>query len=83
MDEEKIRRFLDSVFGPEDTNPCVVRNQGCGFTDAVIDYLYYEWGLDLVCKSRKKQSIAMDIIDDMKGRGNVPNTAVKIFQALR
>jgi hypothetical protein len=77
--EDKAKKFLDEVFGPDDTNPCVIRNPGCKFTEKVLDYLFFEWMVDLINYSHDIQSKAMDLIDAIKKSGqNVPNTAAQI-----
>lgn len=78
-DEDRAKRFLEKVFGPEDTNPCVIRNTECKFTDKVLDYICHEWMVDVIHYSHEVQHKAMDMIDFMKAKGeNVPNTASKI-----
>ncbi len=77
--EDKAKKFLEDVFGPDDTNPCVIRNPGCKFTEKVLDYLFFEWMVDLINYSHDIQSKAMDLIDAMKKSGqNVSNTAAQI-----
>lgn len=78
---EKAYKFLDKIFGKEEeeTEPTALRNQGCKFTDKVIEYLYREWEVDLIQYSHEIQNKAIDMIDLMKEHGaNVPNTAGKI-----
>jgi hypothetical protein len=70
--------FLEKVFGPDDTNPCVIRNPGCKFTEKVLDYIYFEWEVEVTQYPHEVQNKAMDMIDAMKGKINVPNTAAKI-----
>lgn len=70
--------FLEKVFGPDDTNPCVIRNPGCKFTEKVLDYIFFEWEVEVTQYPHEVQNKAMDMIDAMKGKNNVPNTASKI-----
>lgn len=78
---EAASRFLEMVFGPqpEETDPAVLRNPDCKFTEKVLDYLYQEWEIDLVDYSHDVQNRAIDMVDMMRARGeNIPNTAGKI-----
>lgn len=78
-EEDKAKKFLEDVFGPEDTDPCVIRNPGCKFTEKVLDYLFYEWEVEVTHYPEEIQTTIMDVLDDMKASGqNVPNTASKI-----
>lgn len=78
-EEDKAKKFLEDVFGPDDTNPCVIRNSGCKFTEKVLDYLFFEWMVDLINYSHDIQNNAMDLIDAMKASGqNMSNTASQI-----
>lgn len=76
--KDPIDEFLEEVFGPDDDNPCVLRNPGCKFTENVIDYLFFEWEVDVIQYDHEIQNKAMDVIDSMKGSDNAPNTAAKI-----
>lgn len=77
--EEKAKKFLEDVFGPEDTDPCVIRNPGCKFTEKVLDYLFYEWEVEVTQYPEEIQTTVMDLLDAMKASGqNVPNIASKI-----
>lgn len=78
MDDEKKRKFLESVFGPDSGEPAVYRNPGCKFTEKVLDYLWMEWELEITHYPNSIQNRAMDVIDRMKGKDNVPNTAATI-----
>lgn len=78
---EAASRFLEMVFGPQpdETDPAVLRNPGCKFTEKVVDYLYQEWEIDLVDYSHDVQNRAIDMVDMMRARGeNIPNTAGKV-----
>lgn len=76
---DEVDSFLEDVFGPDDHNPCVIRNPGCKFTEKVLDYLFFEWMVDLTNYSEDIQNNAMDLIDAMKAsQQNVPNTASQI-----
>lgn len=78
-ENEKVYKFLDKIFNHEETEPAALRNVGCKFTDKVVDYLYWEWEIDLVHYSHEIQNKALDLIDFMKEHGaSVPNTAGKI-----
>lgn len=78
-EEEKIEKFLKSVFErKEENNPALMRNRGCRFTDSVVDYLASEWEIDLVLYPHDIQDKAIDMIDLLKGKENVPNTAARI-----
>lgn len=77
-EEDNIEKFLKKVFGPEDPNPCVNRNQDCEFSDKVIDYIASEWLVEPIDCSHHVQNKIMDMIDSMKGSENVPNAASKI-----
>jgi hypothetical protein len=70
--------FLEKVFGPDDTNPCIIRNPGCKFTEKVLDYIFFEWEVEVIQYPHEVQNKAMDMIDAMKDNSNVPNTASKI-----
>ena len=70
--------FLEKVFGPDDTNPCVIRNPGCKFTEKVLDYIFFEWEVEVTQYNHEVQNKVMDMIDAMKGKNNIPNTASKI-----
>jgi hypothetical protein len=70
--------FLEKVFGPDDTNPCVIRNPGCKFTEKVLDYIFWEWEVEVTQYNHEVQNKVMDMIDAMKGKNNIPNTASKI-----
>ena len=70
--------FLEKVFGPDDTNPCVIRNPGCKFTEKVLDYIFFEWEVEVIQYPHEVQNKAMDMIEAMKDNSNVPNTASKI-----
>lgn len=74
-EEDRAKRFLDEVFGPEDDNPSVIRNVGCRFTDQVVDYLFQEWEVDLTHYPHHIQNKAMDVIDKMKNEGQNPVNA--------
>lgn len=76
---DKMRDFLSKIFGPDDENPCVIRNTGCRFTEKVCDYIHREWEVDVIQYSHEIQNQIMDMIDAMKAEGqNIPNTAAKI-----
>lgn len=71
--------FLEKIFGPEETDPCVIRNVGCNFTNKVLDYLFLEWEVDLCHYSHDIQNKAMDVLDKMKEEHqNVANVAGRI-----
>lgn len=70
--------FLEKVFGPDDTNPCVIRNPGCKFTEKVLDYIFFEWEVEVTQYNHEVQNKVMDMIDATKGKNNIPNTASKI-----
>lgn len=72
--------FLKKIFGEDDeTNPCIIRNPGCRFTDAVLDYIKSEWEVEVTQYPHTIQNKVMDAIDLAKKDGmNVPNTAAKI-----
>jgi hypothetical protein len=55
--------FLEKVFGPDDTNPCVIRNPGCKFTEKVLDYIFFEWEVEVTQYPHEVQNKAMDMID--------------------
>lgn len=76
--EDRARQFLEKVFGPDDTNPCVIRNPGCRFTEKVLDYIFFEWEVEVTQYPHEVQNKVMDMIDAMKGNNNVPNIAAKI-----
>lgn len=76
--KKEARRFIEEVFGPDDTNPCVIRNPGCKFTEKVLDYLEWEWEVEAIHCPHEVQNKIMDMIDAMKGKNNIPNTASKI-----
>ncbi len=69
--EKALRRW-------KDTNPCVIRNPGCKFTEKVLDYIQFEWEVEVTHCSHEVQNKIMDVIDAMKGNNNIPNTASKI-----
>lgn len=48
----------------------------------MIEYLDREWGLDLIEAPVELQDQVMDMIDDLKGKQNVPNTCAKIMGSL-
>lgn len=75
--EDKIERLLRKVFEEPDDSP-VCRNSDCKFTDAVLDYLYFEWMIDLGKFNHEVQNQAMDLIEASKGKANVPNVAGQI-----
>lgn len=77
-EDDKARRFLEEVFGPPDTNPCVIRNPGCRFTEKVLDYIFWEWEVEVTQYTHEVQNKVMDMIDAMKGNSNIPNIAAKI-----
>jgi hypothetical protein len=78
-DEYKAFKFLEGIFGPPSEEPAVIRNKGCKFTEKVIDYLFFEWELDVIHYSHDIQNKIMDMLDVMKERGeSVPNTAARI-----
>jgi hypothetical protein len=71
--------FLREIFGEDDTNPCVIRNPGCKFTERVLDYIFLEWEVEVIQYPHEIQNKVMDAIDQAKEQGvNVPNTAAKI-----
>lgn len=76
--DDKIKRFLRAVFSDEGKNDPVCRNLGCRFTDSVLDYLAREWSMDLTNYAHDTKVRAMDMIDAMNGKENVPNTAARI-----
>ena len=79
--EENARKFLEMIFGAqeEDSDPAVIRNQGCTFTEKVVDYLFLEWEIELIDYPHEIQDRAIDMVDMMKARGaSVPGTAAKI-----
>lgn len=76
--EDKARRFIEEVFGPDDTNPCVIRNPGCKVTEKVLDYIFWEWEVDVIHYPHDIQNKVMDMIDLMKGKNNIPNIASTI-----
>ena len=76
--EDDKARFIEDIFGPDDTNPCVVRNPGCKFTEKVLDYIFSEWEVEVTQYSHDIQNKVMDMIDAVKGKNNVPNTAAVI-----
>jgi hypothetical protein len=76
--DDGVNRFLDEAFGPDDTNPCVIRNPGCKFTEKVLDYIFWEWEVEVTQYPHEVQNKVMDMIDFMKGKNNIPNTASKI-----
>jgi hypothetical protein len=81
MKEDEARKFLEMVFGsqPEETDPVVLRNPGCKFTEKVLNYLYSEWEIELTDYSHDVQNRAIDMVDMMKERGENPsNTAGRI-----
>lgn len=67
--------FFRDLLGPDDTNPCVIRNPGCKFTEKVLDYIFWEWEVEVTQYPHDIQNKVMDMIDQMKGKNNVPNTA--------
>lgn len=77
-EDDKARRFIEDIFGPDDTNPCVVRNPGCKFTEKVLDYIFFEWEVEVTQYNHDIQNKVMDMIDAVKGKNNVPNTAAVI-----
>lgn len=76
--KDPIDDFLEKVFGPDDDNPCVIRNPGCDFTEKVLDYIFFEWEVDVIHYDHKIQNKVMDMIESMKRKENVPNTASRI-----
>lgn len=77
--KDPIDSFLEDVFGPDDDNPCVVRNPGCKFTEKVLDYIFFEWEVEMTQYDHGIQNKAMDMIDEaIKAGNNVPNTASRI-----
>lgn len=79
--EENARKFLEMVFGeqPEETDPVVLRNPQCKFTDTVLNYLHWEWEIELTDYPHDVQNRAIDMVNMMKERGESPsNTANKI-----
>jgi hypothetical protein len=75
---EDKARFLEDVFGPDDTNPRVIRNPGCKITEKVLEYIFREWEVDVIHYPHDIQNKAMDMIDLMKGKNNIPNIASTI-----
>lgn len=77
--KDPIDDFLDKVFGDDDEqNPCVLRNPDCDFTEKVLEYIFFEWEADVIHYDHGIQNKVMDVIESMKGKDNVPNTAAKI-----
>jgi len=78
--EERMSDFLKMVFGEEtETNPSVLRNEGCRFTTDVFEYLYQEWEVEITDCLHKIQDRAVEMVDACQKNGeNVPNTAAKI-----
>lgn len=70
--------FFAEIFGPPETDPCIIRNPGCKFTEKVLDYILYEWEVEVTQYSHEIQNKVMDMIDLMKGKNNVPNAAATI-----
>jgi hypothetical protein len=72
--------FLREVFGEDnETNPCIIRNPGCRFSEMVLDYILLEWEVEPTQYPHTIQNKIMDAIDLAKKDGmNVPNTAAKI-----
>jgi len=81
-DDDKIERFLEAIFGPQDERPAVKRNPGCRFTEKVIEYLDREWSLDLIEAPVELQDQVIDMIDELKGKENVPNACAKIMESI-
>lgn len=77
-EDKNIERFLRKVFGPDDPNPVVNRNQGCDFSEKVLDYIASEWLVEPIDCDFHVQDKIMDMIDSMKGIENVPNAAGRI-----
>jgi hypothetical protein len=78
MNDDEIERFLDKVFGPDDENPCVNRGQGCRKTDSILDYIHFEWQVDVIKLPHHVQDKVMDMIEELKGKDCVSNIASKI-----
>lgn len=78
--EKRMSDFLKMVFGEDnETNPSVLRNEGCRFTTDVFEYLYQEWEVEITDYPHKIQDRAVNMVDVCQKNGeNVPNTAAKI-----
>jgi hypothetical protein len=70
---------FEEIFGDyEESEPCVIRRTGCKFTEKVLDYLLYEWEVDVLHYPHEIQDKIMDVLDITAGKDNVPNVAAKI-----
>lgn len=79
-DEDEARKFMEMVFGrqPDETCPALVRNKDCEFTQKVLNYLEVEWEIRLLDYPHHVQDRAIDMIDTLKGKENVPNAAARV-----
>lgn len=77
--DDRAERFIEKVFGADDPNPAVKRNPGCKFTETVLDYLQWEWEIEILDYPHEIQDRAIDMIDMMtRRRSSVPSTAARI-----
>jgi len=74
--------FFKDFFGVDDDNDPILRNRGCKFTDNVLNYLLYEWEIEVMDYPEEIKSKVMDEIDKGKEKGNVPNTAAQIAMSV-
>ncbi len=61
-----------------DNDPCVARRPGCKFTDRIMDYLLWEWEVNVMDYPHEIQERIMDMVDLMAGKATVPAVAAKI-----
>lgn len=75
--------FFKDFFGVEDDdNDPVLRNKGCRFTDNVLNYLLYEWEIEVMDYPDDIKNRVMDEIERGVKEGNVPNTAAQIAMSI-
>jgi hypothetical protein len=78
--------FLEKILKKDaDDDAPFHRNKGCKFTEKVLDYLYFEWSIDVTKLSYGVQNFVMDIICYSRdiSKDNINNTCGCIFKNLK
>lgn len=83
---DNYENFLEKILKRDaDDDAPFHRNKGCKFTEKVLDYLYFEWNIDVTKLSYGIQNFVMDIICYSRdvSKDNVNNTCSCIVQNLK
>jgi hypothetical protein len=81
--DKAYERFIEDVFKKKPSDAPFHENPGCKFTEKVMDYLYFEWMIDVTVLSHDQQAIVIDTINSYKGAENVNNTCAYIIESLK